>query len=30
VRGLSTANATALLAPAINIFVDRLPPSTVK
>jgi hypothetical protein len=30
VRGLSTANATALQAPAINIFVDRLPPNTVK
>jgi hypothetical protein len=30
VRGLSTAAANALLAPAINIFVDRLPPNTVK
>ena len=30
VRGLSATNTTALLAPAINIFVDRLPPTTVK
>ncbi|MGZ8456291.1 MAG: DUF4397 domain-containing protein [Gemmatirosa sp.] len=30
VRGLSTAAANALLAPAINLFVDRLPPNTVQ
>ena len=30
VRGLSAANTTALLAPAINVFVDRLPPSTLQ
>ncbi|MDF1501983.1 DUF4397 domain-containing protein [Roseisolibacter sp. H3M3-2] len=30
VRGLSAANATALQAPAINVFVDRLPPNTVQ
>ncbi len=30
VRGLSAAASTALQAPAINIFVDRLPPNTVQ